>query len=174
MNYKQFFEENDLKLQICPPLLECLSNRLQYIRVTADNIIVKVPLSFKGTLYQDNLKNWIAEYSDLDVLTEKLLNEEVFGVKRDGKVYPYIVLLIEQEVFLFLDRKAFDAIIESPRDFELDPTILTKVDLTTGAYKCEIIGSKTITKKNQQIIEKALDFPMKDYNDIYDVTVKVN
>ena len=174
MNYKNFFEEHYLKLQICPALLENNFSRLIYSSENERDVIVKVPLDFKGTIYRDNLEGWLTEYPDLQEFKENLLNEEVFAIKRDGKVYPYLILKISQEIYLYLDKNRLDEIIANPSDFELDPSILSKVDFTSGEYKFEIVGSKKVAKKYQKAFEQALEFPMRNYVDMFDLLVKID
>ena len=174
MNYKSFFEEHDLKLQICPALLENSYNKLLYMSENDRDVIVRIPLAFKGTIYRDNLSGWLTEYPDLKDLEENLLNEEVFAIKKDGKIYPYLIFTINQEILLYLDKKRLDEIIRNPKDFELDPSILSSVDFTTGEYNFLITGSKKVAKKYQKAFEQALDFPMKNYVDMFDLLVKVD
>lgn len=161
-NYELFFNDHVMKLQIQPSLLEVVNNKLYFRYETRNHIAVRASLSFKGTLDGTNFADWFNEYPELKEAIDEL---------NDG--IPTMTFNINQELTLFLDKNRFDNIMGNPMYFELDTATLNKVDFN-GEYKFDITGYKNINKETKLKIEKALDFPIKSHNEIFDLGVKLD
>ncbi len=171
MDYEKFFKDYQFDMQITPKFFkkDKISNSFIYLSETDTTVTVKSVYVVECTIYKNNLDNIISEYPE----TKEIFNEYDFETKRDGKVYPYLLFVGGQDIFLTFYKNTLDKLIQDPKDFELDTSILEKVNFEYYDGYALFNGKKIRAKKKYKAFEKAFNLPINDYNEIYDTLVKV-
>ena len=161
--YEEFINNKVLKLQYNVELFNVVYNRLRYWSEDENSVTVIIPLVLTGGISRNNIADWKAIYPDFFPFADSLID---FAVTTGS-----VIVSFAQKIYLNLDKRKLDAIINYPKDFELDASILNNVEF--GDAEINVIGTTELQSDAKIAALKSLNFPISDYNEIYDLLVTV-